>query len=152
VNVPKTRIEDLLNYVRKEKIITREFFKGKISLEKRNKMFEKLILEYRHRIFPEDSYLFDNIGEFWKFLIDNNLSTDCVTHEMLHARKAFLLGYDIKYCCRMALTDDGRIAFLPSINIKDTNEKMNKEDLLAIISATDVLSEEDKNMIEYLKE
>lgn len=147
MEIPKTNLEDYTAFERDKNILCKGVIERKISREEYYKKIAALQEQYKDRIFPEDEYLFDNIGEFLEFLLDNNLPVDSIAHEMMHGTTAQKLGHRIKYGCRFVIKEN-QVAYVPFVQVLSDITTITTEDIKTIASAPGDLSQIDKNIMD----
>ena len=149
MNNPRTYLNDYESFEREQNDLRRNLVQGRISQDESDQMEMALQDNYRNKIFPEDEYIFEDIGGLLGFLIDNSLSVRSIGHERMHGVRAKQLGYTVQYGCRLFSTgNDNEVASGPFVRVLG---KITPEDLISIVSAPDKLSGVDVDMLNSLK-
>jgi len=140
---PKTRDVDYIEFQRELLRINHGILRNQISKDNAQIAYEKLLKDYKGKLFEEDLFYFDNLEDLTRELevnvIDRQSIAECVEHEGRHARAAIKLGYNVSYSFVRSYSRIGEkllIRIFPRIGVSHEGG-LNYKNLFAIINAVD---------------
>jgi hypothetical protein len=122
---------------------------GRLTSEEFSRRWDALNLKYHSKIHYDDRYIFEDIGEFVGFLIDNSLPKELISHETMHGMEATKRGYTCRYGIWVLLADEGNLGYIPFITIPG---RIPVEDYMKILSAPSNPSKSDRAALRLLEE
>ncbi len=153
--IPKTLAADYWEFDKERKALGRRASIEKMSSEQFQAGLKAIDKKYEGRVFPEDTFLFDDFNGFEEFGMNRGLDfyrsmRRSIEHEKAHGQKAEELGYTVTYGYSFFISPPSQIFCKTFTRFKEM--PMPPEHIKQIAEAPKNLSISDKSLVNFMNE